>query len=89
MELTFNKVKDKYEAEFEITNDANLHIEFKGATPIKLYQKTAGNNWDLVTDNKKQISDVIDVDLVALVYPKWIKVVSEVEVTMGVVTFNA
>ena len=40
MELTFNKVDNWYEAEFEIADDINLHIELNVAAPIKLYQKT-------------------------------------------------
>lgn len=32
--------------------------------------------------------DVIDLDFVGAVYPKFIKVVSESEVTMGVVTIS-
>jgi hypothetical protein len=86
MELTFNKVDNKYEAEFEIQTDANLHIEFENATPIKLYQRTTGSGWDLVNDVKNAVGKVTDVDLQALVYPKYIKVSCATEPTMAVVT---
>lgn len=75
MELTFNKVGKQYEAEFELTADANLHIEFESATPVKLYQRTTGGGWDLVNDVKNAVGKATDVDLQALIYPKFIKVV--------------
>ena len=40
MELTFNKVKENYEAEFEVTSDFNLHIERKQGGNIYFYQRT-------------------------------------------------
>jgi hypothetical protein len=85
MELTFNKVNNWYEAEFEIAGDINLHIELNVAAPIKLYQKTSGDKYDLVQAFKPSIDKVLDTDLMALVYPKCIKVVSEAEVTRAVV----
>lgn len=88
MELTFNKVDNWYEAEFEIAGDINLHIELNVAAPIKLYQKTSGDKYDLVQAFKPSIDKVLDVDLMALVYPKWIKVVSEAEVTIGIATMG-
>lgn len=75
MELTFTKVGKQYEAEFELTADANLHIEFESATPVKLYQRTTGGGWDLVNDVKNAVGKATDVDLQALIYPKFIKVV--------------
>lgn len=86
MELTFNKVGKKYEAEFELTADANLHIEFESAAPVKLYQRTTGGGWDLCNDAKNEVGKAIDVDLTALIYPKFIKVVSDVEPTYAAVT---
>ena len=50
MELNFNYVNNQYEAEFEMTADANLHIEFESATPVKLYQKTTGTEYDLINN---------------------------------------
>lgn len=85
MELTFNKVDNWYEAEFEITDDINLHIELNVAAPIKLYQKTSEDKYDLVQAFKPSIDKVLDTDLMALVYPKWIKVVSEAEVVRAIV----
>ena len=81
MELTFNKVGKRYEAEFELAADANLHIEFESAAPVKLYQRTTGGGWDLCNDAKNEVGKAIDVDLTALIYPKFIKIVSEVKPT--------
>jgi hypothetical protein len=95
MELNFiqSKVifgkKTGYEAEFEATADFNIHIERKHAGGFLVYQKTvADGKYDAVDNVPYQRgSDVIDLDMTALVYPKYIKIVSESEVTMGVVTF--
>lgn len=86
----FNGVSG-YEAEFEATADFNLHIERKKGGALLFYQKgVSDGEYDLVSDSGYyNFKEVIDLDFTALVYPKWIKVVSEVEVTMGVVTFNA
>ena len=85
MELIFNKIGKWYEAEFEITDNINLHVELNVAAPIKLYQKTSGNKYDLVQAFKPSTDEVLDIDLTALVYPKQIKVVSASEVTMAAV----
>lgn len=87
MELTFNKVGNKYEAEFELSADANLHVEFKNAASIKLYQRTTGSGWDLVNGVKNAAGKAIDVDLQALIYPKYIRVSCATQPTMAVVTF--
>ena len=93
MELKFEKVKNLYVAEFEATGDFNLHIERVSDGRFIVHQKSvAGGEYDIVDTVAHMDLDhkaVIDLDFTALVYPKWIKVVSEVEVTMGVVTFNA
>lgn len=95
MELNFiqSKVvfgkKTGYEAEFEATADFNIHIERKAVGRFLVYQKSvADGQYDIVdTIGRLDHKDVIDLDMTALVYPKYIKIVSESEVTMGVVTF--
>jgi len=86
MELTFEKINNKYISEFEITTDCNLHLEKKTAGPIKLYQRTVGGGYDLINDVKNVSGVVDDVDLVALVYPKTIKIESSVEPTYAALT---
>lgn len=93
MELKFEKVKNLYVAEFEATGDFNLHIERVSDGRFLVHQKSvAGGEYDIVDTVSYMDLDhkaVIDLDFTALVYPKWIKVVSESEPTLGVVTFNA
>lgn len=88
MELIFNKVGKYYESVFELTADANLHIEFNNASPVKLYQRTTGGGWDLVDDVKNAVGKVTDIDLTALIYPKYIKVVCRTEPTYAEVVSN-
>ena len=91
MELSFVKEGGKYSSEFEVTADFNLHIERDTKGFLFVQQRTASSGqYDSIQGaNFTSIDHVIDIDFVGAVYPKWIKVVSEVEVTMGVVTFNA
>lgn len=95
MEITFVK-NDKlfwkegaYVSEFQITSDFNLHVEREKGGRFLVYQKTVENGeYDIVDGiDMYRHKDVIDIDMSALVYPKYIKVVSESEVTMGVVTY--
>lgn len=93
MELTFVKNGNLYEAEFEATADFNLHIERKAGGRFLVYQKSvADGDYDIVDGvvyQEPRHKAVIDLDMTAAIYPKYIKVVSESEVTMGVITFNA
>ena len=95
MELTFEKIEQYFGkdaawvSEFEVTADFNLHIERKAGGRFLVYQKSvADGEYDIVDGLRKDHKDVIDMDFVALVYPKFIKVVSEAEVTMGIVTMG-
>lgn len=89
MELTFTKTDGKWVAEFEATADFNLHIERDEIKDLRLYQKGALNgNYEYVREQGyNAIRKTFDSDFSALVYPKWIKIVSEVQPTMAVVTF--
>lgn len=93
MDLIFEK-KEQYfgkdaawVSEFEVTSDFNLHVERISGGRFLVYQKSvADGEYDLVDGlGYKDHKDTIDMDFVALVYPKYIKVVSEAEVTRAVV----
>lgn len=87
--MEFVKKNGMYEAEFEVTADFNLHIERKAGGRFLIYQKSVADGQYAIVDNigYHDHKDVIDLDMTALVYPKFVKVVSESEVTMGVVTY--
>ena len=87
MELTFIKNGKKWIAEFEVTSDFNIHIE-KPNGEIYLEQRTTPTGeYDSVNQVYFGAYDkTIDIDFTALVYPKYIRLVSEVEPTMAVVT---
>ena len=91
MELSFVKEGRKYSAEFEVTADFNLHIERGTNGFLFVQQRTASSGqYDSIQGANFTPSDrVVDIDFVGAVYPKWIKIVSEVEPTMAVVNFNA
>ena len=89
MEITFEKVGNKYIAEFEATNDFNLHIERAEQGTLEVYQRgTSEGEYDFAWSAGVGARKVIDYDFCALVYPKYIKVVSGSEVLSASVNFN-
>ena len=88
MELNFTKEGNKWVAEFEAPSDFNLHIEREQVAYINIMQRGSSNGqYDL---SKSFSADkTFDYDFGALVYPKYIKVVSGSEVIKGEVTFGA
>lgn len=97
MELVFKSSEQEfagnpaYEVEFNATADFNLHIERPSGGRFLVFQKSVQNgNYSLVDGvGYQDYKAVFDIDFVGAVYPKWIKIVSEVEPTMAVVNFNA
>ena len=88
MELIFEKQGPVYVAEFEATGPFNLHLQRKDESLVKVYQKSDQNSeyatlpsWEDLNATK-----VINIDFAALVYPKWIKIVSLSEVSKGIMT---
>lgn len=97
MELVFKEssqiLSDKpaYEVEFEASSDFNINIERPSDGYFLIFQKSTPNGKYTEVNNVYDLESktIIDIDFVGAVYPKWIKVVSEVEPTMAVVNFNA
>lgn len=90
MDITFNKVGELWEAEFEATADFNIHLERNKGGVFKVYLKTAGSEYALVEELDKmytQYKGVVDYDFTGAIFPKMIKVVSATEPTLAVVTF--
>lgn len=89
MELVFNKVENEWVAEFEATSDFNLHLERANTSYVVVEQRGTAEG-EYATAFAKGIYEgqrVVDYDFGALVYPKWIKVVSGSEIVKGEVTF--
>ena len=90
MELNFNKEGNVWVAEFEATSDFNLHLERVDDGLIKVMQRgtTEGEYVDsFITSGDNQMKN-FDCDFAALVYPKYIKVISGTEVVSASVNFN-
>lgn len=83
MELKFNKNGDAWVAEFEATDKFNLHMEGLLLGSFSILQRTAGGKYTHVRDipTYPRFDKVFDYDFNALVYPKFIKIVSEIEPT--------
>ena len=90
MDLNFELSGNKWIAEFEANADFNLHIERQPVGDIYLYQKTAGSQYDIVKEfgYYRGGDAILDLDFVALVYPKWIKIECDSKPTTAIVTFT-
>lgn len=90
MELIFTKTEEGYVAEFEVASDFNLHLERVKAGLLRVFQRGCPEGqYEIVnTEGGTYAKEVYDRDFGALVYPKWIKVVSSNEVVRGEVTFS-
>ena len=87
MELNFERIDNLYVAEFEVTSDFNLHIERDTEGRLDIYQRTAGGQYEYINDigwlNRRL---VYDYDFTALVYPKYIKIVTSVLPLVATIT---
>lgn len=91
MNLDFVKDGNVFVAEFEVAGDFNLHVERPADGLFSVYQRTTqSGKYAYVKGLGSQTGkDVIEYDFAGVIYPKSIRVVSESEPTMAVVTFNA
>ena len=94
MELVFKESeqvlssKPAYEVEFEASSDFNIPIERPSDGYFLIFQKSISNGKYVEVNSVYDLESktTIDIDFVGAVYPKWIKIVSEVEPTLAVVT---
>ena len=78
--------KQDWEAEFEATGDFNLHLERSKKGTITILQKTYKDGEYAFSNEFPYYHNNFDFDFTGLIYPKMIKVVSDSEVLLGVVT---
>lgn len=92
MELKFVETIEgkEWEAEFEAPSDFNLHLERVKGGSLVVSQRgtTSGEYASAFAKGMYEGQAVIDYDFGALVYPKYIKVVSGSEVVSASVNFN-
>lgn len=88
MELNFQKVQNKWVAEFQLDAAAAIHIEGVAEGDISIYQRSGDSSkYAFVKDTRTTptCGTVIDYDLSALIYPKFIKVVCLTEPTYAAI----
>lgn len=89
MELNFEKNElGKYVAEFTAESDFNLHMESGVPISAVIYQKSVADGSYAVAANLNGAGLVVDTDITALVYPKYIKISSDYAVSNCHVTFG-
>lgn len=83
----FGKNTLAWETEFEATGDFNLHVERNKGGDILVYQRTAGSGYAIVEDFRGMDNKpAIDLDFTSVVYPKFVKIVSESQPTYATIT---
>lgn len=90
MDLTFTKTAEGYVAEFQATGPFNLHLEREKQGLLKIQQRgcSEGEYAESFSRAGTYAPAVFDYDFGALVFPKYIKVISGVEVAKCVVTYS-
>ena len=90
MELAFQKIDGQWVAEFEATSDFNINLDRVSKGALVIYQKGSKDGTYASQASYRNIKDSenVDADITALVYPKYIKVVSQTEVVKGIVTME-
>lgn len=89
MEIRFDKVGNRYVAEFEAGSDFNLHMERSSGEMILFYQRTTpSGRYALINNSDRQVGrDVIDIDFTAAIWPKWIMIDCLTKPSVAEVTF--
>lgn len=88
MNLEFQKVNNNYEVEFAATDAFNLNLVREKKGQISIFQKGASDGEYPKTPSYRyqKAPAIIDVDITAVAYPKYIKIVSSSPVVKGTVT---
>lgn len=88
MNIQFENINNRYEAEFAVTDAFNLNLIRESRGILTIYQKGAvDGDYPLKPSYHDQKAPaIIDVDITTAVYPKYIKVISTSPVLQGVVT---
>ena len=88
MELTFNKERKQYVAEFPVIGNFNLHIEQEVDSVISVYQRGSETGEYMLCKTFNASNGIFDYDFGAVVYPKYIKVISGSPVLKCILTYN-
>lgn len=90
MKLSFTKIDNHYECEINAIDIFNLHIERDKPGYLFLQQRSnEQDKWASVKNgNLPSCDKVLSFDITGIVFPKLIKIVSEVKPTRGSVTYN-
>lgn len=90
MNVSFNKVGDVYRGEFTVTSDFNLHMEKEKAGNTRVYIKGVvdGEYASANFPSAYSYNAIIDYDFSAVVYPKYLRIDSDVPVKSCVITTN-
>lgn len=87
MELIFEKEHGMYVAEFQAMGDFNIHLERNDRGILNILQSTvADGKYDSISTHNVIQDRVFDCDFTAMIYPKYIKIISNTEVTRCVIT---
>lgn len=83
--LSFNKNGNKYVAETTVNADYNLHIETEGKMSVSIFQRGSDQGKYRRCYVEHKWDEVLDADFRHAVYPKYIRIEVDKEVTKATV----
>lgn len=83
---TFTKTGNYYITDFSVDASFNLHLELPEAGHVQVFQKTPSAAQEYANTANWSNSTVIDSDFIGKVFPKQIKIVSQVNPSSCIVT---
>lgn len=91
MEISITQKGKNYVGEFTVTEDFNLHVEKSREGYLLISQRTTEFGEYASLQDARDIfrNKILDIDIQAVIYPKHIRIVSEVPVEKCTVTYNS
>lgn len=91
MEIEIYQIGQKYVGEFTVTEDFNLHVEKLKEGNMYVYQRTTDSGDYVPQQEVRNIfwNKIIDIDMQGVIYPKYIRIVSDAPIIKCVITYNS
>lgn len=91
MEVNIVKTGNRYIGEFTVSEDFNLHVEKEAVGYMSLSLRTTetGDYAPLLNAGQAFFNKTVDTDIQSVVYPKHLRIESDVPVSRCVVTYNS
>ena len=87
MELNFTLENGLYVATFTATTNFNIHIERESRGLLGILQTSVENSqYSPIIDHKSLQDKIFDCDFSGVIWPKYIKIISDTEIVKCIIT---